>query len=166
MIVLVPFVPGMLNPETKRLLDLHVPDGIEVRLHQLDPDQPTAYSRLLVEAWGWPGDLLIIEHDVGLHAGVVEALTACRQPWCGFPYQIGDRLMVALGCTRFTAHLKATLPNLMAQAASVGSEQDGGLLPAGVWQRMDVRIGALLEAHGHTRHPHLPEVQHFHQYGG
>jgi hypothetical protein len=164
MIVLVPFVAGMLNPETTRLLKAHVPAGVPVEWRELDPDQPCAYSRLLMEAWAWPGDLLIIEHDIGIHPGVVEALAECRQPWCGFPYPIGEQSLVCLGCTRFTAHLKATLPGLMAQAAAVGTEQDGGGVPAGVWQRMDVRIGALLEAQGHNRHPHLPAVQHFHEY--
>jgi hypothetical protein len=117
-----------------------------------------------VEAWEWPGDLVIIEHDIGIHAGVIEGFRECRQPWCGHPYAIGEQLLVCLGCTRFTAQLKATLPDLMAQAAAVGDAQDGGIMAAGSWQRMDVRIGALLEAHGHNRHPHQPPVQHFHTY--
>src|SRR5674476_999633 len=162
MIVLAPFTAEKINPETTRLIGEHVPSDVEVRWREIDPDDPTAYSRLLVEAWEWPGDLLIIEHDIGIHAGVIEALTQCRQPWCGFPYPIGEQLLICLGCTRFTAHLKVTLPNLMEQAAAVGDKEDGGCVPAGMWQRMDVRVGALLEAHGHNRHPHLPAVQHYH----
>ena len=163
-IVLVPFTAEKLHPETTRLLAEHVPADVEVVWRELDPADLTAYARLLVEAWSWDGDLILVEHDIGLHAGVIEALTECRQPWCGFPYPIGEQLLVCLGCTRFTAHLKATLPDLMAQAAAVGSEQDGGGVPAGDWRRMDVRVGALLEAHGHWRHPHQPAVQHFHDY--
>jgi hypothetical protein len=161
-IVLVPYTAEKLHLDTVRRISEHVPDGVDVAWRELDPNDPTAYARLLVEAWAWDGDLLIVEHDIGIHAGVIEALTECRQPWCGFPYPIGAQLLVCLGCTRFTAHLKATLPDLMAQAAAV--DQDGGLMPAGDWRRMDVRIGALLEAHGHNRHPHLPAVEHFHQY--
>lgn len=164
MIVLVPFVAGMLNTETTRLIAEHVPPDVEIRRIEIPADQPCGYSRILTEAWAWPGDLMIIEQDIGVHAGVIEALTECRQPWCGFPYTIGETLLVCLGCTRFSAHLKATLPNLMAEAAAVGSEHDGGGVPAGVWQRMDVRIGALLESHGHNRHEHLPAVDHFHFY--
>lgn len=164
MIILVPYVAGKLDPETVRLIKKHAPDGVEIRWHELEADQPCAYSRLLVEAWDWDGDLVIIEQDIGIHDGVIEALSECRQPWCGFPYPIGQQSLVCLGCTRFSAHLKATLPNLMADAAAVGSEQDGGGVPAGVWQRMDVRVGALLESHGHNRHPHLPGVEHFHFY--
>ena len=162
MIVLVPFTAEKLNPDTVRLLDEHVPPDVEIVWRQIDPNQSTAYASLLVEAWGWDGDLLIVEHDIGLHAGVVQSLTECRQPWCGFPYSIGDQVIVCLGCTRFTAHLKASLPDLMRHAAAVWD--DGGLMPAGAWQRMDVRVGALLEAHGHHRHPHLPAVDHFHDY--
>ena len=160
--VLVPYTAEKLHPDTLRLIDEHVPAGVDVVWHELDPGDPTAYARLLVEAWTWDGDLVVVEHDIGIHAGVIDGFTWCRQPWCGHPYAIGDQLLVCLGCTRFTAHLKASLPDLMARAAAV--EQDGGLVPAGDWRRMDVRIAALLEAHGHWRHPHEPEVQHFHQY--
>ena len=164
MIVLVPYVASMLHPDTTRLLEEHVPAGVEVVWREIDPDDRTAYSRLLVEAWTWPFDLVVIEHDIGITAGVIEGFRECRQPWCGHPYPIGAQLLVALGCTRFTAGLKTALPNLMAEAAQVGDAQDGGLLPAGVWQRLDVRIGSLLEAHGHHRHQHHPPVQHFHHY--
>lgn len=162
--ILVPFTASGLDPQTTAALTKHVPAGVDVVWRELDPTDDTAYARLLVEAWAWPGDLIIVEHDIGIGPGVIEGFDACRQPWCGHPYSIGEQSLVCLGCTRFTAHLKATLPSLMAQAAATGSEQDGGLVPAGDWRRMDVRIAALLEAHGHWRHPHLPAVQHFHQY--
>jgi hypothetical protein len=154
----------MLHPDTTRLIKAHVPAGVPVVWRVLDAGAPTAYSRLLVEAWEWPGDLVIVEQDIGLHAGVIEGFQACSQPWCGHPYSIGEQSLVCLGCTRFTASLKAALPSLMAEAAAVGSEQDGGGVPAGVWQRMDVRIGAILERHGHQRHPHQPAAIHFHEY--
>ena len=164
MIVLVPYTAEKLNPETTRLITEHVPAGTEIVWREIDPTDNTAYARLLVEAWSWPGDLIIVEHDIGIVPGVIEGFDACRQPWCGHPYPIGEQSLVCLGCTRFTAHLKATLPGLMAQAAGTGHEQDGGLVPAGDWRRMDVRIAAILEAHGHWRHPHQPAVQHFHDY--
>jgi hypothetical protein len=164
LIVLVPFVAGMLDPRTTDLIGEHVPAGVEVRWRELSADQPTGYSRLLTEAWGWPGALVVVEQDIGLVPGVIEGFQDCTQPWCGHPYQIGQSTQVCLGCTRFTAGLKAALPGLMSEAAAVGSEQDGGGVPAGVWQRLDVRIGALLERAGHQRHPHQPEAIHFHEY--
>lgn len=167
MTLLVPHTAAGLNPETRRRVEAFTPTSVDIVFRELDPDRPDAYARLLVEAWAWPGDLLIVEHDIGIRPGVVEALTYCTQPWCGFPYQIGadvTNLLVCLGCTRFSAHLKATVPDLMSRAAAVGGEQDGGGVPAGDWRRLDVRVGFLLEQMGHVRHPHWPAVDHFHQY--
>jgi hypothetical protein len=163
-VILVPYTVEKLNPETKRLVEAHTPPGMDVEWAELDSNHPGSYARLLVEVWAEPGDLLIIEHDIGIRAGVIEELLACTQSWCGFPYTIGEQLLVCLGCTRFTAHLKASLPGLMAEAAAIGSEQDGGGVAAGDWRRMDVRIAACLEKLGHQRHPHLPAVDHFHHY--
>lgn len=164
MTVLVPYTPDRLHPNTRATVEAFTPKGVDIEWRQLDPDDPTAYARLLVEAWTWPGDLLIVEHDIGIRAGVVETLTYCTQPWCGFPYQIGTQQLVCLGCTRFSAHLKATLPDLMSRAAAVGPEQDGGGVPAGDWRRLDVRIAHLLEQGGHVRHAHYPAVDHYHTY--
>lgn len=160
--ILAPYTKAKQNPEAKALLEKHAPG--EITWARIDPADPTAYSRILVEAWAEPGDLVIVEHDVGIRAGVVEELLGCSQPWCGFPYAIGESLLVCLGCTRFSAHLKAMLPGLMAEAAAIDSAQDGGGVPAGHWTRMDVRIGACLERHGHARHAHLPAVEHYHTY--
>lgn len=160
--ILAPFTADKQHPDARARLELHSPEP--VTWVELDPDQPTAYARALVDAWAQPGDLVIVEHDIGIRPYVIEELLACTQPWCGFPYRIGEQLLVCLGCTRFTAHLKASLPGLMAEAAAVGSEQDGGGVPAGDWRRMDVRIAACLERLGHARHAHWPPVDHFHRY--
>jgi hypothetical protein len=159
-VILAPYTKQ--HPEARSLLERHAPE--DITWARIDENDVTGYARLLVEAWAQPGDLVIVEHDIGVHAGVFDGFQTCGQPWCGHPYRIGDRMLVCLGCTRFTAHLKASLPNLMAEAAAVGSEQDGGGVPAGDWRRLDVRIGALLESHGHQRHPHQPAVTHYHEY--
>lgn len=164
MTVLIPYTAAGLDPRTRASVEAFAPAGADVVWRELDPADFTAYARLLVEAWGWPGDLMIVEHDVSLRPYVVEELAACSQPWCGFPYAIGQQLLVCLGCTRFSAHLKAALPDLMARAAAVGSEQDGGGVPAGDWRRLDVRIAHLLEQLGHVRHAHWPPVEHHHIY--
>ena len=160
MTVLVPYTATGLRMDTVTAVSRHVPAGIDVVWRELDPADPTAYARLLVEAWATPGDLVVVEHDVVIGPGVIEGFTACGEPWCGHPYAIGEQLLVCLGCTRFTAGLKAAMPDLMAAAAAV----DTGGLPAGDWRRLDVRIGDLLEAHGHNRHPHDPPVTHLHEY--
>jgi len=163
-VLLVPYTAAKIHPQTVTTVQAYTPAGVDVIWRELDPDQPTAYARLLIEAWAWPGDLTIVEHDIGLRPYVIETLAACTQPWCGFPYPIGRQLLVCLGCTRFTAGLKHALPDLMERAGAIGSEQDGGGVPAGDWRRLDVRVGALLEQLGHVRHAHWPAVEHFHQY--
>lgn len=150
----------VLHAETKRRLD---DLGLDVTWVEIDPKDRTQYSRVLRDAWLCDGDLTIIEQTIGIHAGVMPGFEECRQPWCGNPYLIGAQLLVCLGCTRFTGALKSALPGLMDEAASIG-EEDGGAVPAGAWQRMDIRVAACLERHGHARHWHNPPVEHFHDY--
>jgi hypothetical protein len=163
-IVLVPHAHGHLDARTVASLEKFAPPESDIRYREIAEGDRQGYSRILVEAWGWPGDLMIVEQDIEIHRGVIEVLSDCSQPWCGFPYPIADSEMVCLGCTRFSAHLKATRPTLMSEAAAVGSDEDGGGVPAGVWERMDVRIGFKLEMLGHNRHTHHPRVEHHHFY--
>lgn len=102
----------------------------------------------------------MIEHDIGIHADVVPGLTACRRPWCGHPYAIGELSLVCLGCTRFTAELKTAEPDLL---DVVGQDGTGGL-PARHWGRLDVRILDELRRRGYQQHRHAPPVEHYHRY--
>lgn len=145
-----------LHPTTARLANRHAPGHTRVRI---DPADDEAYWRLLARLWREPDDLLVVEQDIGLKAGIVESLTACREPWCGAPYPIGEQLLVCLGCTRFTAELKTAEPDLL---DAVGEDGTGGL-PARVWQRLDVRILDHLHARGYKQHEHEP-VAHYHRY--
>lgn len=157
MSVLVPYT--RLHPSTAILLDRHAPGHERVAL---DPADFSAYWALLAQKWREPGDLLIVEQDIGIHTGVVEGLTQCPQPWCGHPYPIGRQLLVCLGCTRFSAALKAAEPDLL---DAVGEDASGGL-PAKDWRRLDVRILDHLRRRGYTQHRHEPAVSHFHLYPG
>lgn len=127
---------------------------------RLDPADPHAYWALLAGLWRQPGDLLIVEQDVGIHAGVVPGLAACREPWCGHPYPIGEQVLVCLGCTRFGAALKAAEPDLL---EAVGADDAGGM-PARHWKYLDVKILTALRARGYEQHRHEPPVRHYHQY--
>lgn len=146
-----------MHPATGRLLNQHAPGHQRVRL---DPADPSAYWALIADAWRQPGDLLVVEQDVGIHAQVVPSLTACREPWCGHPYHIGEQLLVCLGCTRFTAELKAAEPDLL---DVVGEDGTAGL-PAKHWQRLDIRILCHLRDRGYAQHRHDPPVRHYHRY--
>lgn len=153
--ILLPYT--RLHPATARLANAYAPGHVRVRL---DPGDAEAYWRLLAKAWREPGDLIVIEQDVGVRAGVVESLTVCREPWCGFPTPIGKQFLICLGCTRFTAELKAAEPDLL---DAVGEDGTGGL-PVRVWQRLDVRILDHLRARGYKQHEHSPPVAHYHKY--
>lgn len=123
----------------------------------------SAYWALLAAVWQEPGDLTVIEHDIGIHAAVIPGFTGCPEPWCGFPYPL-DRgvLLACLGCTRFTAALKAAEPDLL----DVVGEVTGDGLPARDWRRLDVRTADELKRRGYALHAHSPTVRHYHKYGG
>lgn len=153
--ILLPYT--RLHPTTARRANRHAPGHIRARI---DPADDDAYWRLLARAWRLPDDLVVIEHDIGIHAGVVPGFTDCRQPWCGHPYLTGRQRVIALGCTRFTAKLKAAEPDLM---DVVGEDATGGL-PAKHWARLDVRILDELHRRGYVQHEHTPDVAHYHRY--
>lgn len=153
--IVVPYT--RLHPVAARLLNRHAPGHVRVRL---DPGDDAAYWRLLTRLWSQPGSTLVVEQDVGIRAGVVEQLECCPKPWCGFPTPIGRQLLVALGCTRFSAELKAAEPDLL----DVVGEDAGGPVPARHWRRLDVRIFDQLRVRGYRQHEHSPAVRHYHRY--
>lgn len=153
--ILLPYT--RLHPATARLANRYAPGHVRYRL---DPRDASAYWRLLARAWAEPGDLVVIEHDIGLRPGVIAGFNSCRQPWCGHPYAIAAQLLVCLGCTRFTAELKTAEPDLLEVVGRVGG--DG--LPARDWRRLDVRILDELRRRGYEQHRHQPSVAHYHRY--
>lgn len=154
--ILLPYT--RLHPATARLANVYAPGHVRIRL---SPGDDTAYWRLLAETWSEPGDLMVVEHDIGLRPGVVDGLAACREPWCGHPYRIHRLIAVCLGCTRFTAGLKATEPDLLDAVGRIDND-DGP--PAKHWRRLDVRLADELHRRGYQVHEHQPQVAHYHRY--
>jgi hypothetical protein len=154
-VILLPYT--RLHPATARLANRHAPGHIRARI---DPGDDSAYWALLAAAWRQPGDLVVIEHDIGIHADVVPGFSACRRPWCGHAYLTGRQRLIALGCTRFTEQLKAAEPDLL---DVVGTDGTGGL-PAKHWGRLDVRILDELHRRGYEQHEHPGDVKHYHAY--
>lgn len=153
--VVVPFT--RIDDRTRAALDQHAPGWVGA---PLDPAQPDAYQTLMEAEWSRPGDLVVIEHDIGIHANVLPDFTDCPGLWCGNPYPIATGLAVCLGCTRFRHELKAAVPDLFARVDA--------LPPDGVgrrdWRRMDVRIAAVLTQAGFGVHTHHRPVAHYHLY--
>ncbi len=146
------------HPATARLANRHAPGYVRVKL---DPDDMGAYWALLAHLWREPGELVVIEHDIGIGPETLPGFAACPEPWCGNPYRVARQLLVCLGCTRFSAALKAAEPDLLEEVGDVGN--DG--LPAKDWRRLDVRILDALRKRGYRQHWHEPMVKHFHDYG-
>lgn len=154
--ILIPYT--RLHAATARLANQHARGHLKVRIA---PGDDAAYWRLLAESWNATGtDLVIIEQDIGISAGVLPGFANCRRPWCGHPYDIGGRLLICLGCTRFTVELQRAEPDLLEAVGEIGN--DG--LPAKDWRRLDVRLADELERRGYARHRHDPPVHHYHRY--
>lgn len=147
-----------LHPATGKLLNRHAPGHVRVKV---DPADMSAYWRELAKAWREPGDLIVIEQDIGIGPEVIPGFAACKEPWCGHAYRIGRQLLVCLGCTRFTAKLKEAEPDLLDVVGEIGG--DG--LPAKDWRRIDVRLLDTLRKRGYRQHWHEPPVLHYHKYG-
>jgi hypothetical protein len=155
-VILLPHRPGMLHEATAAWAHARG-DVVDVELGGADD----AYFDALAAAWSEPDDLLIVEQDMLPAAGVVEAMLACRWPWCASPYEVANsqRITDGLGCTKFSAMLKALYPGLM---QTVGEICDDGL-PAKNWRRLDTRVSRTLRARGFLPHVHA-DSQHLHDY--
>jgi hypothetical protein len=154
--VVVPYVPGLLHAQTEAFANARD----DAHLHDVSGSDD-AYFRLLAEEWHMDGDLLIVEQDMVPAPGVVEEMLACRWPWCASPFEVANRQEITdgLGCTKFSAMLKALRPQLM---RTVGEICDDGL-PAKNWRRLDTRISRTLRAAGHRPHLHAVST-HLHDY--
>lgn len=149
-----------IHPDTRAALDEHAPGWTG---HKLDPGDPGAYSRWMVDRWAASVGFTIVEHDIVIHAEVLPGFAACPRPWCTYPYPGPARttLTESLGCTRFRAELLADAPDAAREAATVA---DADLIPPGDWRRLDVRLATVLRARGQTAHVHEPPVEHRHHY--
>jgi hypothetical protein len=150
--------------------------GTDAVYWRLDRNDDRSYWKLLASLWG--GELVIVEHDVEIHQGVLPGFASCPEPWCTFPFarllrgphsswtgsEWGPGIALlekSLGCTRFSAELARSEPDLMEE---LGELSLGGQ-PPGHWKRLDDGIAHLLERRGYKVHVHHPEVIHHHWLG-
>ena len=155
-----------IHPETEAALQRYAPTAERIAVN---PNDDTDYARVLCAIWAAAEDTLIVEHDIEIHAKVVNAARRCPEQWCVWPYNgpgwedpNGDALIYeSLGCTRFRASLMRAEPDLMTVAAAMSQG-----LAAGDWRRMDVSILPTLKARGYRPHRQSPPVLHHHVYNG
>lgn len=125
-------------------------------------EHDNAYWRLVSDLWARQETVLLVEHDIEIHADVVDELAACPEPWCAFGYHIGngELLFRGLGCTKFTGDLMAAMPGAPLDPGVLGP----GQVPATDWRRLDTRVTGQLGIAGYEPHRHGPPVLHHHRY--
>lgn len=156
--------PG-LRQETVAALVEHSP--IQPVFHDVSSSE-AAYFSLLKSEWELCNllgqDLMVVEHDVVIHDTVVEGFLDCPEPWCAYPYRMGENVIPALGCTRFRHELIWWTQDMWPKVAlfgQAGNYDDGvGVIPPKHWGRLDVRIDAVLMPLGLRPHVHQPPVGH------
>lgn len=171
--------PQGLHPDTMAAVMAHVPAaGRRVRVDVADVSASDfAYWEAIAGCWDGSDDLVVIEQDIVIHAGVIPQFLACSGDWCtfGYPGRDGEWLTDRLGCTRFSAALQRRV--LAADFRTAGLLQVD--VPAGAgawlgwgardsvaWPFLDMTISARLRtAHGLQPCVHEPGVEHRHDYG-
>lgn len=156
MTVSVPYVQGMLHERTEEWAQRQ-----GAKLVGMDLRDNRNYWRWLAGEWTVDADTVVVEHDIVPAAGVVEEMLACPQPWCVSPYPIaiGYLLTEGLGCTKFSAGLKAQHIDVLTSAGLI--DDDGQ--PRYTWRRLDTRIARVLTRLGFRPHEHAPS-EHLHDY--
>lgn len=157
MLVVVPFVDGMLHPATARALTSW---RGRKQFHQLDRDDKGAYGRLVRSLWGRQETFTIVEQDVAPSVGQLAELASCPMPWCTFLEDSGlypDGPMFSL--VKFSAFLQRQHPHAADDALITGARRDG---EAGWWEvdrlmarNMEIRRVVWCCHDGRVRHLHL-----------
>lgn len=157
--ILVPYTPALLRPETARWGILN--DAVFYDVSSSD----TAYWELLLMTWAAtavPWTLFVVEHDIVPDERVFREMNSCSKAWCTSPYQIradGHQTNNSLGCARFSTRLQIDEADLIAAVGPGRPESQANAL----WSRLDGAISAALNKRGYQPHVHGQSV-HLHDY--
>jgi hypothetical protein len=146
-----------LYPSAAQALSLHAP---QVELVDVSGD-PYAYWREITARWHGRSDLIVVEQDVEITAGVLPQFGACSSPWCTFGYtywRTWPPSFDACGCARYSARLQREFPVEVFEAAwefSCGECCLPGTVPGtrrpprpGCWRHIDAVFLAVFRAAG------------------
>ncbi len=160
--VVIPFVRGMLRPETRAL-----GEQVGADFQDLTGDD-LGYSKLLARLWSQGRGFLLLEQDVAAPQELLEEMIRCDSEWCAaFAWRFSGAVRdgesrpqhplrereTALFCHKFgTSLLARTQVAMISRCAGVH------------WRQVDLSILPVLTAHQHddVPHPHGP-VQHLRQ---
>ena len=136
--VVVPFTD--LAPQTREALEA---DGIAARYVYVG-DHEWAYWRLLSSIWAAQKTVLLIEHDIVVAPGVVQALLDCERDWCAALYQMGQHVGTGFGCTKLSGSLMVRMPTVVSR-----------ILPQHrSWTALDSIVLGTLRRNGVEEHVH------------
>lgn len=145
-----------LRPETRAALDA---SGMAYETIRMDGDG--SYFGLLSGLWSAGETFAVVEQDIVIEPGTMQALGACGSDWCAFPYgYFHTETYWGLGCVKFAAPLLARVPGAMDRVAVMSDETH----PAKHWCRIDAWLSLVLGQAGERRCEHLPPVGHLHRY--
>lgn len=159
--LLVPFTAGVNVAPVLDALGAAETHGWHVDTSQVDSADQEAYWRLLRACWATSSsdgtDLMVVEHDIVIHAAVFTGFALCTSPVCVFGYWLGASYGYGLGCVRFRNTLIASQPDALDR---VGEIVDDGLPFRRHWKRLDTRMWRVLGIPCY----HEPPVRHLHVY--
>lgn len=157
MAVAVPYVAGMLRPDT---FDAVAHGGHPATFYAFDRTDDGAYARLVERLWGRRETFVVVEQDVVPHAGAIAELVQCPAPWCSHCYDDpGYQRVPMLGLAKFAASLLAKTPEVATTVLRDGARH---AVPVH-WRQLNEVLVAHLLARGVTWHRHLPDVEHHHR---
>jgi hypothetical protein len=158
-VLVIPYTPALLRPETARW---GVLNGAE--FHNVAGGDLT-YWRMFRTLWlglDFYGPLCIVEHDIVPSDMGFTAMQTCGAPWCTQPYVIradGHMTGASLGCVKFSRELMVKNPDLADDVGPGGRYAQAG----GIWSRLDGAISDYLTRHHYEPHAHS-KATHLHDY--
>jgi hypothetical protein len=116
-----------------------------------------AYWQLLADVWSKGAGFVLIEHDIVVRPGTIDALIACERPWCSYEVPYVGRLYAGLSCAKFSAALIARYPDAWELIAELSDEGH----PPKHWCRQDSWLQShVLNPGGEEMHVHGPPLLH------
>lgn len=148
-------VPGQWRRESRVALWKHWHRPNEVDFRIIDPEDETAYPRILAELWKEKQDFAVVEPDIVIREDVARAFLTCPCEYGAFPYAWTTDVGPALGCTWFRAAFLEKYPEAMSNV----------LRKRISWRQLDVVLmrHVLAREYGEQPHVHLPQVQHLNE---
>lgn len=158
MIVTVPYVAGLLRPETFHAVST---GGRAYVFVELDRTDPGAYAKYVASRWPMRGEWCIVEQDMAPTPEQLAELARCERRWCRFPYDYDGRTIPgSFGVVRFRHGLRADWPRAAAEMA----RHNHNTVTWPHWASVSERLGAILTRHGETPHVHDSVVAHHHDF--